>query len=72
MSRLYEMGADIVVTEEWEASHELNRLVLSQLDIPGERIEHHLNRIRTRKELAVEEAIFRRMSRKTQEGNLRS
>ncbi len=60
MSRLYELGADIVVTEEWEASHELNRLVLSQLDVPKERIEYHLNRIRTRKELAIEEAIFRR------------
>jgi CPA2 family monovalent cation:H+ antiporter-2 len=74
MSRLYEMGADIVVTEEWEASHELNRLVLSELEIPEERIEHHLNRIRTRKELAVEEAIFRRVSQKlpAQERNLKA
>ena len=64
MSRLHELGADIVVTEEWEASHELNRLVLSQLEIPEERIVHHLNRIRTRKELAVEEAIFRKLSQK--------
>ncbi|OGX11071.1 MAG: hypothetical protein A2351_08380 [Omnitrophica bacterium RIFOXYB12_FULL_50_7] len=60
MPRLFELGADIVVTEEWEASHELNRLVLGQLDIPKERIEYHLGRIRTRKEIAVEEAIFRR------------
>ncbi|MBU9888793.1 MAG: cation:proton antiporter [Candidatus Omnitrophica bacterium] len=59
MSRLYELGADIVVTEEWEAGHELNRLVLSQLDISQERVEHHLARTRSRKELAVEEAIFK-------------
>jgi CPA2 family monovalent cation:H+ antiporter-2 len=60
MPQLYELGADIVVTEEWEASHELNRLVLGHLDVPEERIEYHLGRIRSRKELAVEEAIFRR------------
>jgi CPA2 family monovalent cation:H+ antiporter-2 len=60
MPRLYELGADIVVTEEWEASHELNRLVLGQLDISLERIEHHLSRILARKEVAIEEAIFRR------------
>jgi len=60
MPQLYELGADIVVTEEWEASHELNRLVLGQLDIPKERIEYHLGRIRSHKELAVEDAIFRR------------
>lgn len=63
MPQLYELGADIVVTEEWEASHELNRLVLGQLDISEERIEHHLDRIRGRKEIAVEEAIFRRMAK---------
>ena len=63
MPRLYELGADIVVTEEWEASHELNRLVLGELDISQERIEHHLDRIRARKEIAVEEAIFQRMAK---------
>jgi CPA2 family monovalent cation:H+ antiporter-2 len=63
MSHLYELGADIVVTEEWEASHELNRLVLEQLDIEAARIGHHLDRIRARKEIAVEEAIFRRMAK---------
>lgn len=60
MPRLYELGADIVVTEEWEASYELNRLILGQLNVPGERIEHHLHRIRSRKEVAIEEAIFKR------------
>ena len=60
MPKLFELGADIVVTEEWEAGHELNRLVLGELDIPKERIEYHLDRIRSRKEIAVEDAIFRR------------
>jgi CPA2 family monovalent cation:H+ antiporter-2 len=60
MPHLYELGADIVVTEEWEASYELNRLILGELNVPGERIEHHLHRIRSRKEIAIEEAIFRR------------
>jgi len=61
---LYEMGADIVVMEEWEASHELNRVVLEQLRVPESRIEHHLGRIRARKEIAIEESIFRRMVKK--------
>ena len=60
MPQLYDLGADIVVTEEWEASYELNRLVLGELSISGERIAHHLNRIRSHKEIAVEEAIFQR------------
>ncbi len=63
MPQLFELGADLVVTEEWEASYELNRIVLGQLDVPPERIEYHLNRIRSRKEVAVEEAIFKRMNR---------
>ena len=52
-----------MVGEEWEAGHELNRLVLGELDIPKERIEYHLDRIRSRKEIAVEEAIFRRTAK---------
>lgn len=62
-AHLYELGADIVVMEEWEASHELNRVVLEQLDVSAERVEQHLNRIRARKEMVVEEAIFRRMAK---------
>lgn len=58
MPRLYDLGADIVVMEEWEASHELNRVVLEQLKVTPERIENHLARIRARKEIAIEEAIF--------------
>jgi len=63
MPRLYELGADIVVTEEWEASHELNRVVLGQLGIAPERIDQYLSRIRTRKEVAIEEAIFKSMAK---------
>lgn len=61
MPKLYDLGADVVVMEEWEASHELNRVVLEQLRVPAERIESHLARIRARKEIAVEEAIFGRL-----------
>ncbi len=61
MPQLYELGADIVVMEEWEASHELNRVVLEQLGIEPDRIDQHLNRIRARKEVAIEEAFFRSM-----------
>lgn len=60
-ARLYELGADIVVMEEWEASYELNRAVLEQLNIPSEHVEQHLSRIRARKEMVVEDAIFKRM-----------
>jgi CPA2 family monovalent cation:H+ antiporter-2 len=60
MPRLYELGADIVVTEEWEASQELNRVILHHFDVGHDRIVHHLERIRARKELAIEEAILSR------------
>ncbi len=63
MPQLYELGADIVVMEEWEASHELNRVVLEQFGIAPERIDQHLSRIRARKEVAVEEAIFKSMAK---------
>lgn len=63
MPQLYELGADLVVMEEWEAGHELNRVLLEKLDVPLERIKNHLDRIRSRKEVAVEESIFRRAGR---------
>ena len=63
MPHLYELGADIVVMEEWEASHELNRVVLEQLGISPDRIDHHLSHIRARKEVAVEEAIFKSLAK---------
>ncbi|MDP3921035.1 MAG: cation:proton antiporter [Candidatus Omnitrophota bacterium] len=59
MPRLYELGADMVVMEEWEASYELSRLVMRHLKIPEERIGKHLERIRARKELALENAILK-------------
>ncbi|HXV28262.1 MAG TPA: cation:proton antiporter, partial [bacterium] len=58
---LYELGADVVVMEELEASFELHRLVLDQFKIPAGRITEHLERIRGRKELLVEEAILKKM-----------
>lgn len=61
MPRLYSMGADIVIMEEWEASYELNRAVLEHFEISKERIKHHLERIQTRKEFAIEQAIFKNM-----------
>lgn len=63
VARLYELGADVVVTEELEASIELTRLALAQLKIPEENIRVHLERIRGRKELAIEEAILHKNAR---------
>jgi len=60
VAHLYELGADIVVMEEWETSHELNRVLLNHFEIPEEKIKHHLERIRARKELVIEQAIFKR------------
>jgi len=57
---LYELGADAVVMEELEASCELNRIILEHLDVNPQQIEHYLSRIRQRKELNIEAAIFRR------------
>ncbi|MBN1587084.1 MAG: cation:proton antiporter [Candidatus Omnitrophica bacterium] len=57
-ARLYGLGADIVIVEEWEASFELHRTVLAALQVPPEHINRHLERIRTRKELIVEDSIL--------------
>ncbi len=67
LARLYELGADIVVTEEWEASYELNRVILEQFHVPEERVQYHLGKIRSRKEIAIEEAIFKRNPKTHQE-----
>jgi len=60
MPKLYALGADIVVMEEWQASYELNRLVLEYFEVPREKIDRHLDRIHSRKELAIEEAILKK------------
>ena len=60
---LYELGADAVVMEELEASCELNRIILEHLAVDAPQIEHYLNRIRQRKELNIEAAIFKRMQK---------
>lgn len=59
---LYELGADIVVMEEWEANHELNRLVLQKCGVRQEDILDHLERIRLKKELVIEQAILHKGS----------
>lgn len=60
---LYELGADAVVMEELEASCEVNRVILEHLEVDPLQIEHYLNRIRQRKELNIEAAIFKRMQK---------
>lgn len=59
VARLYELGADIVVMEELEASHELNRTILKHFDVSDAKIEKHLERILMRKELLIEQGILR-------------
>ena len=61
--RSMSLGADAVVMEELEASCELNRIILEHLAVDPQQIEHYLNRIRQRKELNIEAAIFKRMQK---------
>ncbi len=61
VAELYELGADMVVMEELEASYELNRAVLEYCDIHSERVNKFLKRIRDRKELMISEAILHRL-----------
>ena len=61
---LYELGVDAVVMEELEASCELNRIILEHLEVEPQQIERYQNRIRQRKELTIETAIFKRMQKK--------
>lgn len=56
--RLYGMGADYVVMEELEASREMSRVVLTELGVHPEKIEGHLAKIRSRKELLIEQKIL--------------
>lgn len=60
MARLYDDGADIVVTDEWEANIELNRLVLNYFEVPEEKVNSLLKKIRQEKEVIVEKAILKR------------
>jgi len=63
VARLYDLGSDIVVIEEWEASHELHRTVLEHVGVPPEKVKIHLKRITARKELIIDEAILNRIRR---------
>jgi len=60
VAELYDLGADVVVMEELEASYELNRVVLEHFKIPQSRVSEHLDRVRQRKEFLIEQAIFKR------------
>jgi len=61
MPKLYELGVDLVVMDEWEASLELNRRVLEKFKIACDQIETILEGIRERKEFSIEEAILKRI-----------
>ncbi|HNV85679.1 MAG TPA: cation:proton antiporter [Candidatus Omnitrophota bacterium] len=65
VAHLYDLEADVVIMEEWEAGHELNRVVLELLDIAPDRQKNHLERIIARKELMIEEAILKRSAEKS-------
>ncbi len=60
IARLYEMDADLVVLEEWEASIQLNQKLLQHLGTEPAVIAAHLERIRSRQEILAEEMILRR------------
>ncbi|MCX5896245.1 MAG: cation:proton antiporter [Proteobacteria bacterium] len=62
---LYELGVDAVVMEELEASCELNRIILEHVGVEQKQIEQYLNRIRQRKELTIEAAIFKSTQSRT-------
>lgn len=59
IAKLYEMGADLVVLEEWEASIQLNRQLLEFVGVKPEKIREHLERLRTHQEILAEEIILR-------------
>jgi len=58
IAHLYELGADVVITEAWEASYRIHQMVLDYLGFPPEKINENINRIRDQKELIVEKAIM--------------
>ncbi len=60
IAKLYEMGADLVVLEEWEASIQLNQKLLEFVGSEPEKIREHIERIRMKQEILAEESILRR------------
>ncbi len=65
VSRLYELGADVVVMEELEVSLDLTRAALTHFSVDAHKMEDYLKKIRARKEFLVEQAIFRNVMKKT-------
>lgn len=64
-AKFYELGCDVVVMEEWEASEELNRLILEKFSVSKDRIEQHILKIRAKKELVIEEALMKSQLRRS-------
>ncbi len=60
ISRLYELGADLVIMEELEVSAELTRVILGRFDRQKEIIETHIDRIKLRKGFLVEQSAFKK------------
>ncbi len=58
---MYDLGADVVVMEELEVSLELTRAILGHLGISPGILKTHLDRIRARKELLVEQSILKKL-----------
>lgn len=59
--KLYELGADVVILEQWEVDYQLHRVVLNHFKIPSVRITHHLDRITQKKELLIEKKILKQL-----------
>ena len=60
IARLYELGADLVVLEEWEASIQMNQKLLQYLGTNPEKTQQHIEKIRMRQEILAEDIIMRR------------
>lgn len=60
IARLYELGADLVILEEWEASVQLNQRLMEYLKTDQEKIREYVEKIRSKQELLAEELILRR------------
>lgn len=60
IAKLYEMGADLVVLEEWEASVQMNQKLMEFVGLSPEKIQEHIGLIRARQEILAEEIILHR------------
>ena len=63
IASMYDLGADLVILEEWEASLRMNESLLGFLKVPQERIQEAVQLIRDRQEFKSEEMILKRYSK---------